>query len=316
MSQPAFSGINALNYPELHEESIPELAFFRACSKMMSVCGVHDFSMKDLLAPEAKRVRRHLSAIINFAKFREERLVMYSELAVKRDQLLDTLKRLQEEEAAMGKELSLLQEQTAAEAGEMTRLEQGCEVAEAELEELNHTQATIRAEGSELKKQSQELKESLAKATHTLETAIEEKTRTQAQIVRSPARVRKELQDVAKEVEAEKAEGLGAERDAREMNLRVAAVVKGEKEVSGFVCVCVCVFVLVCVFLGIGQVKTLSQTHLRVCLCVFACSLFFPYTPTHPHTHTPTHTHRSAKPSRASKKSRRSSRSKNWRPRS
>jgi hypothetical protein len=39
--------------------------------------------MKDLLAPEPKRVRRHLSAVINFAKFREERLVMYAELAVK-----------------------------------------------------------------------------------------------------------------------------------------------------------------------------------------------------------------------------------------
>lgn len=144
MSQPAFSGINALNFPELHEESIPELAFFRACSKMMQVsmdalsaavvshdanssfflltdvtihtkpkfpyithewcdsvylliircyppyyphydkvCGVHDFTMKDVLTPDPKRVRRHLSAIINFAKFREERLVMYSELAVK-----------------------------------------------------------------------------------------------------------------------------------------------------------------------------------------------------------------------------------------
>lgn len=44
---------------------------------------MHDFSMKDLLAPEPKRVRRHLSAVINFAKFREERLVMYAELAVK-----------------------------------------------------------------------------------------------------------------------------------------------------------------------------------------------------------------------------------------
>ena len=47
------------------------------------VCGVHDFTMKDILTPDPKRVRRHLSAIINFAKFREERLVMYSELAVK-----------------------------------------------------------------------------------------------------------------------------------------------------------------------------------------------------------------------------------------
>jgi hypothetical protein len=37
LSQPVFSGISVLNFPELHEESIPELAFMRACSKMMQV---------------------------------------------------------------------------------------------------------------------------------------------------------------------------------------------------------------------------------------------------------------------------------------
>lgn len=44
LSQPVFSGISVLNFPELHEESIPELAFMRACSKMMQVgVGAHDY---------------------------------------------------------------------------------------------------------------------------------------------------------------------------------------------------------------------------------------------------------------------------------
>ncbi len=30
LSQPAFQGLSALTYPELHEDSIPRLAFFRA----------------------------------------------------------------------------------------------------------------------------------------------------------------------------------------------------------------------------------------------------------------------------------------------
>ena len=30
MSQPAFHGLSALNYPELHEESIPTIAYLRA----------------------------------------------------------------------------------------------------------------------------------------------------------------------------------------------------------------------------------------------------------------------------------------------
>ena len=40
---------------------------------MISV-GIQDFSMKDLMRPEPLRVRRILSATINFAKFREEHL--------------------------------------------------------------------------------------------------------------------------------------------------------------------------------------------------------------------------------------------------
>jgi hypothetical protein len=44
---------------------------------------VHDFSIKDILNPDSKRVRRHLSAVINFAKFREEPLTLYSDLLAK-----------------------------------------------------------------------------------------------------------------------------------------------------------------------------------------------------------------------------------------
>jgi hypothetical protein len=42
------------------------------------VCGVHDgYSLKDLVRPDPARVRRNLSAVINFHKFREERLATY-----------------------------------------------------------------------------------------------------------------------------------------------------------------------------------------------------------------------------------------------
>lgn len=46
MSQPAFAGLSSLNYPELHEDSIPELAFLRAAGKMMRICGIPDYGIK------------------------------------------------------------------------------------------------------------------------------------------------------------------------------------------------------------------------------------------------------------------------------
>ena len=41
--------------------------------KLMTKVGVEDFSLRDVLKPESPRVRRIFSAVINFAKFREER---------------------------------------------------------------------------------------------------------------------------------------------------------------------------------------------------------------------------------------------------
>ncbi len=46
MNQPAFSGLSALNYPDLHDESIPQLNAFRVILKMMDICGIRDFTIK------------------------------------------------------------------------------------------------------------------------------------------------------------------------------------------------------------------------------------------------------------------------------
>lgn len=49
--------------------------------------GVEDFGMKDLIRPEPARLRIILSAIINFAKFREEQLGLLDELNRKAEEL-------------------------------------------------------------------------------------------------------------------------------------------------------------------------------------------------------------------------------------
>jgi kinetochore protein Nuf2 len=40
-------------------------------------CAACTSTLQDIHKPEPARLRRHLSAIINFAKFREEKLVVY-----------------------------------------------------------------------------------------------------------------------------------------------------------------------------------------------------------------------------------------------
>ena len=50
---------------------------------MMSVVGITDFNLKDLIKPEPDRVALILSGLVNFGKFREMQLVNFDQLTEK-----------------------------------------------------------------------------------------------------------------------------------------------------------------------------------------------------------------------------------------
>ncbi len=40
--------IDALDFPELHDESIPHMAFLKNCTRLLAAAGVRDFNMQVL----------------------------------------------------------------------------------------------------------------------------------------------------------------------------------------------------------------------------------------------------------------------------
>ena len=43
---PVFMATDTLEFPELHDESIPYMTFFRNCTKLLAAAGVYDFNMQ------------------------------------------------------------------------------------------------------------------------------------------------------------------------------------------------------------------------------------------------------------------------------
>lgn len=43
--QPKFTALDAFEFPELHDESVPTTNFFRHLTRLMLICGVKDFSL-------------------------------------------------------------------------------------------------------------------------------------------------------------------------------------------------------------------------------------------------------------------------------
>jgi kinetochore protein Nuf2 len=230
--QPAFAGLSSLNYPELHDESIPQLNNFRACSKLMEVCGISDFTIKDLMAPTAKRLRKQLSGIINFAKFRDDVMVMRNELSTSRDDLAKKMNSMKDSNESLNVRLNLLREQTAEESKIINAMEEECKDIQSKINVLNNQQAEIRDESSELKEINSSLKEDINKYTLELEKLTVIKKNFASQVVSSPDRFRKQIVDVGLLLQTEQKDSKTAERRVRELTMWVGIVDEACTDVS------------------------------------------------------------------------------------
>merc|ERR1712153_48263 len=63
-----------LSDPGLYDDTIPEIQFFRELRGLMETVGIIDFNRRDIDKPVKERTIRILSAIINFAKFRIDKM--------------------------------------------------------------------------------------------------------------------------------------------------------------------------------------------------------------------------------------------------
>jgi hypothetical protein len=74
-------------------------------ASMMHDVGVSDFTSKDMTKPEADRVRRVLSAVINFAKFREDRQPDFFTAMRDSDEVIDLIVQHEKEHEIMTQDL-------------------------------------------------------------------------------------------------------------------------------------------------------------------------------------------------------------------
>ncbi|CAI5734418.1 unnamed protein product [Peronospora destructor] len=232
MAQIAFPGLSTLSFPEIHAESIPELVFYRKAQQLLAACGVDDFGLRDVLHPTPKRVRRQLSALINFAKFREERLAAFSDITGHTDEMLDKTKALREENAVLKRELDQLLEEQKAEEPARLQLQMEVTDLQKEINLLNRQQAVMHHEKDEKREKRKEMEDLVASARFNKIEAETELERLKTQIVTSPDRVKGELTSIAETVDKAK-DDVHVLEEKRSAVLRFIDVYeKAEKELA------------------------------------------------------------------------------------
>lgn len=76
----------------VYGETVKVLALNKICFKFFQDIGVSDFNMMDLYKPDFTRTRRLLSAVVNYARFREERMFDCDKFMSKTEYLLNQLR--------------------------------------------------------------------------------------------------------------------------------------------------------------------------------------------------------------------------------
>jgi kinetochore protein Nuf2 len=198
----------------------------------MSVVGIHDFSMSDVNAPDAKRTKRALSALINFAKFREERISAYTAQTVLTEELLDRREELQLAVEHVQHRFAKLLAADDAERDEAKLVMAEVELLQNEVQLLNKKQAVLQAELRDAKQTDAALGDKLKQIKHALAQEVNTATLLRAQIVDDPEHVRRHIADVRDQTARERELLQLAEDKCHAQQATLNTLVQIEKDVA------------------------------------------------------------------------------------
>lgn len=232
MVQAGFGCIDDVDYPELYEDAIPRLHYLRECQEVFRSAQFDEFGIRDVFAPSKSRFNWQISALINFNKFRQNRLSSFEEMAKNADDLLVRERAVIAEKSELQKEITSIEEIRASEKLEADGIR---EVVSELTQEINALHKQQRALTDQTREAKSELAEKTEKATAVKVrkmTETEDADRMKSRVVSSPDRVRGELDTMRETLQAEREEVDGMEKRTRFLHRRSEGLKKAQSSVK------------------------------------------------------------------------------------
>jgi len=198
----SFSGAQHLDDAGIHDDSIPELQFFRELSTLMGIVGITDFSRRDVDKPVKERTVRILSAVINFAKFRLDKMDQIDQYEEMLETQLEDRQALTEKNTQMALAIEKIESARAEERPQVEELER--EVYELELKmKLHRKQGEQNTEIQKLKIQTAEQQDAVESKKLSIVNQRQENSKLSMQVVRSPDKLKTQLAEMQAQLDNE-----------------------------------------------------------------------------------------------------------------
>lgn len=192
-------------YPiELYSEAIQLFTLLQAFKSLMEMCLVDDVTLDDLTKPEPRRLIRNLSAIINFAKFRDDLVDENENVAKETQTIQDDAFRAQDERIKMEEMYKTMRQETQDQIAEFESAQTKNEELIKELDVLKDEQKDLQQDIDETKNAIVQSRSFIDDSMISLKNLKQEKMKWTQLQVSSPKKIRGDLELEYQKVDKEK----------------------------------------------------------------------------------------------------------------
>lgn len=182
------------------------MGFFVSLRKMMNECGVHDFSMNDLVRPTYERLGKIFSYVINFIRFREGQTEAIDQCHNRAQGTKDRIETLYVENQDMEQRLEeMKRNRKTMEAAVKEKVRRNDEL-KARLLELRKGQERIAEQLERSKGEKNRAQQVLEEKTERLVRCRQESEKLRPYVLQSPAALQSALVELSENLAREKAQ--------------------------------------------------------------------------------------------------------------
>ncbi|XP_022255415.1 kinetochore protein Nuf2-like [Limulus polyphemus] len=199
--QTSWDALQVFEYPELYEDCLVLVKFSLLINYLMQLCGITDFSIKDIIDPKPKRTRKilsHLVAYWNYAAKEFEKWVEVKEeyqcIARERDELL---RQKDEIKQKINEQITYLQEHS----DEFLQTEERIRSLQSEFDEKYRHRESVTQEYQQVKTMISDIEKTLGEKQVNIATLKEQKVELEGKIVGSPDQLVKEGEELRLKLE-------------------------------------------------------------------------------------------------------------------
>ncbi|EFA80112.1 hypothetical protein PPL_06934 [Heterostelium album PN500] len=227
-----FHRCNMLAYPELHDESIGEVAFIRSLIRFMKSIGANDFGTRDIYRPEYQRTKKALSALINFFIYRDQKINIHMEMSKEVDDTITKHGIVKEEAIHVADEYEQVLEKKAILDKEVSDLRDELHHSESQLETLVKEYNDTKAAYEQLDTVNQELLTKIEQYNFSISSISQEISNIDPMIVRSPDKVKRMLENMENNIIMEREEITRLDDEIKKIQFKYNRVDKMKKDMS------------------------------------------------------------------------------------